>query len=426
MRRYIPLLCVELYLLGTIFVLFFGPLNFNLHNLDLFLVLIASYHISFVLGYFVSLKTYKLKSFSHVVVFSSFNFFFILFFATLACLVTYKNVSLSTSIIPWDIFKQVYRGVSSPAEVYVEKHKILDSGVSASSRFLNVISVFFMFFKFLFIFYCIYWWRVLEFYKKMIFFMFCFLFISPSLSGGISSILFYFFIFTTASLVFVKILRGELKFLRFFLFSIVLLAIPIGFFGYMMSLRGGGFDFFNTLSPLGDISARVDTPEIDTILGFYYYSFVWLSSYIVQGYYGFSLALGYEWIWTYGFGSSHFLQSQLLIIAGVDVSDFTFQSRVSHLWDEKAMWHSFYGQIANDVGFVGVSLVIFLFGFLLARVWASIIYEKSFYGSAMMPILVIFFIFLPANNQVFGFIDTISYFFAILVLWFFEGKRIKV
>lgn len=426
MKRFLPLIFVELYLVFTLIVLFFGPLSYNLHNIFLFFVLISFYHVSFILGYVVSDGFYSFKNKFIQNKFSNAQYYTILIFAVLACLITYKNVMLGDSLIPWDLFKQVQRGITSPAEVYMERLDVINSGTYSTSRIMNVLSVLFMFAKFLFIFYCIFWWRSLSFLKRAFFILFCFLFLMPSIAGGINSILFYFFIFSSVSLFFVKIIRGELQLSKFSILLLLGLAIPIGFFGYIMSLRGGGFEFFNNLSPLGDISTSASTPKLDNILGFYYYSFVWLSSYLVQGYYGFSLALGEEWIWTYGFGSSHFLQNQLLAIFGIDISTWTFQARISDVWDEKAMWHSFYAQMANDVGFIGVGFVMFLFGFLLSRIWCTIIYEKSFFGSAMMPILVIFFIFLPANNQVFGFIDTISYFFAVLFLWLFEEKRLKV
>ncbi len=425
MKRFVPLILVETYLLFTLMLFLFGPLNFRIHNEFLFFVLMLSYHCAFLIGYILSNALYRLDSITNPVSFNSSGFYKILIFAVIASLITYQNVMLNTTLIPWDLFEQISRGIQSPAEVYVERLQNLSSGSASTSRILNVLSIFIMFFKFLFIYYCVYFWKDFDFIKKLIFVLYCAFFISPSIAGGINSILFYFFIFTSVSVFFVKFMRSELSFLRVLVVSLVVLLIPIGFFGYIMSLRGGGFEFFNRLSPIGDISINISTPELDSILGFYSYSFVWICSYLVQGYYGFSVALSESWIWTYGFGSSHFLQSQLFIVFGVDVSTLTFQSRISAIWDEKAMWHSFYAQIANDVSFVGVSIIMFIFGFLLSRVWCSIIYQKSFYGSALMPILVLFFIFLPANNQVFSFIDTISYFFAILILWLFEGKRIR-
>lgn len=424
MKRFAPLIFIEAYLLFTLLVFLFGPITFVIHNELLFYICMISYHLAFILGYVVSNVLYRNSGVHHVFEFRSETFYIIFFFAVLASLVTYKNVMINSSLIPWDIFSQISDGIQSPAEVYVQRLEKINTENVASSRFFNVLSIFFMFFKFLFIYYSVYFWRMYDFSKKLLFIIYSILFISPTLAGGISSILFYFFIFLSVSLFFVKLMSNELAILKIFAVSTIVFLLFSGFFGFMMSQRGGGFEYFNTLSPLGDISVNIATPEPGSIIGFYLYSFVWLSSYLVQGYYGFCLALSEPWIWTYGFGSSHFLQNQLLLVFGVDVSHLTFQSRISSVWDEKAMWHSFYAQMANDVSFAGVSLIMFLFGFLLSRVWCSIIFQKSFYGSALMPILVVFFIFLPANNQIFGFIDTISYFFAILALWFFENKKV--
>ena len=351
-KKFIPLFVVEFYLISTLLIFFFGPLSFKVHNFEVFVILMLLYHVSFIVGYYLASVGYSKDVCRLNFSFDNLRFYFIFAFATLACLITYKNVMLGTSLIPVDIFAQVARGISSPAEVYIERLEIINSGLYSTSRLINVTSVFFMFFKFLFIFYAIYFWKYLSLVKKVLFFIYCFLFVSPSLAGGINSILFYFIIFSFVSLFFVKLMRGEVRMLRVLVMLFFVLLIPVGFFGYIMSLRGGGFEFFNNISPLGDISINILTPALDSFYGFYLYSLVWISSYLVQGYYGFSLALGQDWIWTYGFGSSHFLQNQLLIIFGIDVSDLTFQARVSSFWDEKAMCHSFYGQVANDVSFV--------------------------------------------------------------------------
>jgi hypothetical protein len=192
-----------------------------------------------------------------------------------------------------------------------------------------------------------------------------------------------------------------------------------------MSRRGGHFDFFASTSPLGDITVSASSSNINNIFEFFNYSFVWLTYYLVQGYYGFSLILNLDLEWTFGFGNSDFLQRNLLLITGVDVSDITFQARVSEYWSS-AQWHSFYGQFANDVGFFGLIVFMFFLGYFLSRVWASVVYKNSFYGACLVPILGLLFIFLPANNQVFGYIDTLSYILFMSVFWFFEDKKIRV
>ena len=192
-----------------------------------------------------------------------------------------------------------------------------------------------------------------------------------------------------------------------------------------MSKRGGGFDYFSGTSPLGDISISLVAPEYSGFYDMVVYSLVWMNYYLVQGYYGFSLILHLDQNWTYGFGNSAFLQRQLELIFGLDISNVTFQARVSDVWDVSAQWHSFYGQLANDVGLIGVGFIMFLLGFFLCKVWISILHQNSFYGASLMPIFGILVIFIPANNQVFGYIETLSYALIVSILWFFEDKRVR-
>lgn len=165
--------------------------------------------------------------------------------------------------------------------------------------------------------------------------------------------------------------------------------------------------------------------DASSFVDFLYYSFVWLCYYVCQGCYGFSLILDLDFKWTYGFDNSEFLQRQLLMISGVDVSSLTFQARIDNIWDKSAQWYSFYGQFANDVGFIGLTFLLSAIEFFFAKVWKSVLYEKSFYGLALIPIFTIMFIFFPANNQVFGYIDTFSYFICVTFLWLLNLKKIR-
>ena len=252
------------------------------------------------------------------------------------------------------------------------------------------------------------------------------MFISPGISAGTNSVVFLFFIFSFFSILIIGYLRKNRYFNSIVLFSFIFAFVPIGFFGFIMSQRGGGFEFFSTISPLGDISIEMTTPSLDSISGFYQYSLVWLSTYVLQGYYGFSLILGMDLNWTFGFGNSAFLQRQFLMITNIDISSWTFQSRINDIWDKDANWHSFYGQFANDFGFLGLAFLMLLLGFFFSRVWLTVIFNKSFYGAALLPIFILMFIFFPANNQVFGYIDTLSYFVIVSFFWLFEGKRFKL
>lgn len=425
MKRILPLIIVEGYLILSLVFLFFGPVKFKLHNVELFLIYMFIYHVAFVLGYYLSLRSFYPRKHQFENKFSGLKFYSLLSFGILSILITYKNIMLSESIIPFNIFSEFKNGIFEPGAIYSERMERIAGGGSGGSRIMNLLSLLFSFTKMFFLFYLIFYWKDLSFIKKMLSFFYCFLFLSPGISAGTNSVVFLFFIFIFITLVLIGYLRRSKSFNFIVIFSVLLAFIPVGFFGYIMSQRGGGFEYFSTISPLGDISIEMSTPSLDSVFGFYQYSLVWLSTYILQGYYGFSLILGMELNWTFGFGNSAFLQRQFLMITNIDISDWTFQSRISHLWDKDAQWHSFYGQVANDFGFIGVAFLMLFLGFFFSRVWLTVVFNKSFYGVALLPLFTLMFLFFPANNQVFGYIDTLSYFTIVGFLWLFEGKRIK-
>lgn len=428
MKKYYPLIAVECYLLITLLILYFGPVDFNLHNNLLFITLMFLYHWFFIFGYWTSIKTEKKYNVKRENMFSPRLYYISLTLGFIGVIGTYKNLMLSSSFIPYDFFDNLSRGLLEPGLVYTERMNNMNVGVSSASRWFNIISLFFAFFKLLFIFQNVYYWEMLGKLKKLIAIVYSFFFISSGISSGTNSVVFIFFMFLTSSIL-VTMYVKKYKYIRRILLILGLsLLIPIASFGFIMSQRGGGFDYFATTSPLGDV--RVTSQSIDienaSIFDFYYYAFVWLDYYLVQGYYGFSLILNTDHNWTFGFGNSAFLQRQLNLLTGIDINPLTYQHRISQYWDESAQWHSFYGQFANDFGIIGLVVLMFFLGYIFAKTWASIIYKNSFYGAALIPIYALMFIFFPANNQVFAYIDTLSYFVFINIFLFFEGKKIKL
>ncbi len=427
MRKYLPLILVEGYLVATLLILFYGPVEFRLHNLPVFFLLMLLYHTCFIFGYWVAVKTGKKERVISANKISSRFYYASFIIAVVGVFGSYANMMLSTSFIPFGLFDDLARGLAEPGLVYTERMRGLDEGLTADSRWFNIISVFFAFFKLLFIFLFAYHWKQLSQIKKMTAVVYSFLFLATGISSGTNSVVFFFFFFLIPTLVVSLYLREYAHLRKLLIVCVVVMLLPIASFGFIMSQRGGGFDYFSGTSPLGDISVTAKTPDLDigSVFEFFYYASVWLDYYVVQGYYGFSLILDLDHRWTFGFGSSAFLQRQLFLLTGVDVSSDTFQHRISQSWDESAQWHSFFGQVANDFGLVGVSLVLFVLGWFLSRVWISIISGHRVYGAALVPIFVMMFIFFPANNQVFSNIDTFSYFVFVSLLWLVEVKTGK-
>jgi hypothetical protein len=424
-KKYTPLIAVELYLITTILFFWFGPIKYRISNEIYFLLLIILYHIFFILGYYVNVITFKKKRLEDYK-FSKKVFYILSIFAFLGSMITYKTATNSSTFIPYTIFQDIINGIQNPAKVYIESKLDYDYSSAGESRLMNILFLFFAFTKFYFIFYVIWFWKELKFPLKLISFLFFIFYVSPSISSGVNSYTFWFSLFLFSTL-FVFYYIKKPKRLKFILIVLsILVIIPILSFGYIMSERGGGYAYFEQSSPRSDI--HVITNEIDldnpNLFTFLRYSLTWLDYYITQGYYGFSLILEQDFHWTYGFGNSAFLQRQFNLITGIDVGEFSYQRRYDNVWGEFAQWHSFYGQFANDFGPWGLILLMFIIGFLFSRVWLSILLQNSFFGAALMPIYIIMFIFFPANNQVFGYIDTFSYFIFISIFWFFEDKKI--
>lgn len=425
-NKYLPLIIVELYLLISLLVLCFGPVQFKIHNPLLFSILFFFYHLFFIIGYVVGSKNLNHKK-QKTRLFSK-SYYYILFtFGIIGILITYKNTMNNSSLIPYNFFYDLQRGIQEPAQVYIDRMADVVYDGAGTSRSLNIFFIFIAFCKLLFIFYFIWFWKNLNFKLKIISIFYSILYISPGIIAGVNSVLFWFILFTFTTLIIFYYLFNKKK-LSFLLRGLaILFLIPILSFGNIMSKRGGSFDYFINSSTLGDITVKVN--DIDTessIIEDLNYSLVWMNFYVTQGYYGFSLTLDKEFKWTYGFGSSAFFQRQFNMLTGIDVGVDTYQRRNDRIWGEYSMWHSFYGQVANDFSPYGIILLMYVIGWYFAKIWLSVIMRNSFYGAAMMPIFAIMFIFFPANNQVFGYIDSISYFFIISLFWFFENYKIKL
>lgn len=423
LKVFLPLVAVEVYLASTLLLLAFGPVRFAIHDLYYFIFLMLAYHLYFCAGYVLAVKTHQNRCQKRKIenYFSKSFFNILAIFALFSVLNAYKNLTLSSSIIPWGIIESFQRGLSEPGLVYTERMVILQEREGSANRFFNIISVFYAFTKYLFIFYALNYWRFLSLFNKMVFSIFCFIFLAAGVSAGTNSAIFLFTFYASISIIVLSFLnKNRYRYLFLALCGFALL-VPLYYFGFVMSQRGGAITYFSATSPLGDINVS-DYASFNNgaDLPFAYYTFVWLNYYLVQGYYGFSLILSQDWQFTFGAGNSAFLQRQVSLISGVDISSMTFQRKISDVWHESAQWHSFYGQFANDFGKVGLVGFMLSLGFVFGRVIASAIKDNSFYAKSLIPIFAIMFIFFPANNQIFGFIDTLSFIFMVGILWLRE------
>lgn len=426
-KKFAPLIFVELYLISTLVVFLKGPIEYRIHNEFLFYLYIFLYHIFTFCGYSLGIKILTKQRNSdfekkgYLLKYSN-----ITLLALFSSLLSNANLSMGESLIPYNIIDLFNHGISfeSIGLAYFDKIQALDS--YQGNKLLNIIFFFIAWPKVIYISYVIYNWDKINIVKKILSSIIILIPVLSGISTGTNKPIFDFVLIFLLSLcvyffsnkfIINKFLIHKRK--LFVLISVIGFFFAVYFFSLSMKGRNVDFVFLESTSVLGDIKVKESISSNEINNG----GVIWLVNYVVQGYYGFSLSLDQEFTSTYGFGNSPFLTRQFEWISGINLRERTYQYKIDHLWGETIQWHSFYSQFANDFHFIGVSLILFAISFLMAITWKSIIKYNNFYAKLLLPIYLIMFIFMPANNQIFGYIETLSTF---VILNFFLFKTIKL
>ena len=144
-------------------------------------------------------------------------------------------------------------------------------------------------------------------------------------------------------------------------------------------------------------------------------NFAWamLSSYLVQGYYGLSLALPLSYEWTYGIGHSPALQTILGFVfdtKSIYENGLTAQLRNVN-WDDRYVWSSIFPALASDISFYGVPMLFVLIGYVYGRSWSYVVANGNYAAIVVFALFTILIIYIPANNQL---AQSFDYYFATI------------
>jgi hypothetical protein len=422
-RNWFPIVLVEAYLIFTLLLFAFGPVEYFVEDQLLFWGCIFVYHLSFISGYSfgISQRSFVIRIKSKPLVSVGMLYWILVISAIVAFFIGHKNITMSDSLLPDEILKNLLLGLENNQEVYA--NKISRVAEYSGDKILNMVYLLFGYSRIILVSFLVYKWGCFGFFKKSLILFVSVLPVVSGISVGTNKPFFDFaFIFgISLALYFIGNYFKEGKFklrsrMFFILISVFSLFGAIVYFGFAMQSRGGSADYIVGTSPLGHIRLNDSYLPVDD-LSIVASTWVWLSSYLVQGYYGFSQALLVDFSWTYGVGNSQFLSRQVEWMVGVNPLDGSFPHKISPVWDENAQWHSWYSHLASDLHFLGVAIFLALFGYYFARVWRSFCNSTNIYSAYLLPLFGVAFIFTPANNQVFGFIETLSAFLFLSILW---------
>ncbi len=131
--------------------------------------------------------------------------------------------------------------------------------------------------------------------------------------------------------------------------------------------------------------------------------FVYLIAYLCQGYYGFSLSTLVDWVPMFGMGFSSFLRRNVSDILGVDLFELSYQKRIESVanWGGLKNFHSAYTFWANDVTRFGVIFVMFFIGYKFSSYYHDCVVKCKMTSIVMMPLMVTLILYLPMNNKIF-------------------------
>ena len=433
-KHYLPLILIEVYLVLTLIIFAYGPVNYEITHPELFWFYILSFHLFFIFGYIIACVTfrpinnyhkYRLPSVSDL---SNYRFSIILLLALMASLLSFKGASVAEVINPAYWVRSAVIGIVDPGAAYVEKMARVDSSVSNKS--LNIFLFFISFSKLTVFTFLVFGWSNYSWSLKLLALFVILLPVLSSVSNGTNKSLFDFVIILSVvisikTFYLAKAQRGKRSYVRTWItfFAIFLLfCLVFYYFGKAMGGRGGSLTYIERVDPLGNISVK-DYAKLLSEENFLFYIFAWLSTYIVQGYYGFSLSMLESFDFTFFVGNSEFLTRNFEALLGVELQSKTYQSKIDSVWDASAQWHSFYSYLANDFYIAGVVVPMLLLGYMVAYVWMVFVNTGNIYAGSLVPVFAIMIFFMPANNQVFGFLDGLSSFCVLSFLLWCSGRK---
>lgn len=413
---------LKIYIIFTLFTLLlldFGPVSYPLISSIKLHIYMILYILSFSLGYLfyknkiISNKTIDSNRANNIISFNDNKINkllrFGIYFNFLLFLIMTMNTTNSSSIST--LISKTVAGLTNPANSYYEK---VANGQSISN-YLSLLFIFIYPYMLLILTLSIYRYKSMKLHLKIITILTTIIELSKWISLGTNKGIFDILILIISVLIIKKMentydekknkIRRTKMSLKTKIMIIVLGLCSFLVFNHFISNRM--YDTSNT--------------SVESIINGYKY----FSNYLCNGYKGLDYSLSLNWEPTYGVGHSMFLVNQLDKHMGTNLNSLTYQKRAeTYGWSSTIKWHTAYSWFANDISFVGVILLMFLFGAFCANLIYSIIIFHDYYSMVLFYLMMMFIFYASANNQVFSFVNTmVSFWFFLLLKMIRSGGK---
>lgn len=418
---YLPLKLFTLYILATLIISFFGPVEYEGFNKIFVLIFMFFFIIMFALGYIIGLpKANRRFGNKHYEVFESKALSFLK-----------MSIMITLALALWGFLDYILKyGISfkNLGQAYIDAYAGYERNVGRSYSILELLNMFTGIFKYSSMILGLYYWdRLNKKWKKR-------LLLSISIS-----------IFYTL------VLTGKMKFIGDFV--IIFLSVLIAKDSFrkikvnkkqVFAILFGGLIMFVLIQKLRYDAIGINLNNYNYAVTSHIYMnpnhtlfkvlghewgfplAILMTSYLSGGYYGLSLCLSIPFEWTYGLGHSYSLAviaNRFLGLPFFFNNSYVMRMEEVYGWPAMQKWHTIFPYFASDFTFPG-TIIIF---FIIAKIYATTYVEALKYHNPVSLVLFTFLnimlVFVPANNQLM--IGPESYFAFIILTAYWMFNHLK-
>lgn len=151
-----------------------------------------------------------------------------------------------------------------------------------------------------------------------------------------------------------------------------------------------------------------------------------LTFYLTNGYYGLSKSLSMTFHWTYGLGSSFALSSYASQYFGIENMvqySYPMRAEAETGYPAKQYWSTVFPWLASDYTYLGCIVLVFIIARVYATAWKEAVEKKNFLSAMLFARLNIFWLFVPANNQLMQGRETMIATVLLVAAWLLFHKR---
>lgn len=399
MKRHSLFFSLVIYNVATYFIYLWGTIVYEYNNIILMSILLLIYLISFSSGYFLNQAFIVEKKIIKPIGDKK----LVLFFCFCSVISIVSSVYLSLSLmVHGESIKNLIMMVLTEPQVLYYRSVAMENQSTIFSQFSTLLSP--LSYLSLPLGVILWKWKKLRCHHKLLLIITFLIQIISYMLKGTNFGIFVAFLSLSVALYNVNFSTKKV------LCIIMVCLIPVLYFLYGIYLRVGvssiqssilGLDI-DVHHPLFNLPQYISIP---LTLG---------ASYISQGYHGFDLVLSRDLDINLGF--SRFFIEKLNLILDYDLWKETYQYKINSVWDMNVRWHTAYVWFANVFGFFGVAFFMFFCGAVFNSIVISSFEHRDLINKVLVPLLILWGLFLPANNVLFSTPYTCVAFVAIYII----------